>query len=47
MLFGTVVVRKVSGPDGFTFKLIKSHWEVIKSGIMVFIKHLETGRCLA
>nr|KAJ0212228.1 hypothetical protein LSAT_V11C400198280 [Lactuca sativa] len=37
--------EKASGPDGFTFKLLKSKWETIKDDIIRFVKFFEeTGR---
>ncbi|GJY70863.1 putative RNA-directed DNA polymerase [Tanacetum coccineum] len=32
---------KAPGPDGFTFKFIKKHWEIIKDDIIAYVKEFE------
>ncbi|GKB17358.1 hypothetical protein Tco_0851281 [Tanacetum coccineum] len=32
---------KALGPDGFTFKFIKKHWEIIKDDIIAYVKEFE------
>ncbi|GJY45302.1 RNA-directed DNA polymerase, eukaryota, reverse transcriptase zinc-binding domain protein [Tanacetum coccineum] len=32
---------KASGPNGFTFKFIKKHWEIIKDDIIAYVKEFE------
>lgn len=39
--------EKALGPDGFTFKLFKSKWEIMKNDIVNFVKHFERNCSLA
>ncbi|GJZ18718.1 hypothetical protein Tco_0554841, partial [Tanacetum coccineum] len=32
---------KAPGPDGFTFKFIKKHWEIIKDDIIAYVKEFD------
>ncbi|KAL7613388.1 hypothetical protein Lser_V15G07136 [Lactuca serriola] len=39
--------EKASGPDGYTFKILKSKWDLIKADIFRFMKHFESHGSLA
>lgn len=34
---------KSPGPDGFTFKFFKNHWDIIEKDVISFVKHFETS----
>lgn len=39
--------EKAPGPDGFTFKLLKDKWDIIKEDVIKFVKHFEASGTLA
>ena len=34
--------EKALGPDGFSFKLLKKHWDIFSEGIMAYVKEFES-----
>ncbi|XP_023759467.1 uncharacterized protein LOC111907886 [Lactuca sativa] len=39
--------EKAPGPDGYTFKILRSKWDLIKSDVFHFVKHFESHGSLA
>lgn len=39
--------ERASGPDGFTFKFIKSFWDVVSSDAIKFVQHFERHGTIA
>lgn len=37
---------KSPGPDGFTFKFIRKHWETVKEDILDYMKEFERSACI-